>query len=296
MEYTNGMAAIHHGDSTQILQSIQDNSIDLIFADPPYNIGKHFGDFKDAWESDAKYAEWCCEWLTVCIQKLKPTGSLYVMTSTQAMPYLDLWLRDHLTIMSRIVWHYDSSGVQARKHYGSLYEPILFAVKDPRNYTFNAKDIEVEAKTGAVRKLVDYRKPTPAPYKTTKIPGNAWYIPRVRYRMPEYENHPSQKPEALLERIIKASSNPGDVVLDPFAGTFTTCAVAQRLGRRSIGIELQTEYVKIGLRRLGIADSFNGEALKPLGKRYARRNRQSKGQLGRQSRGRGTAVERKAVG
>jgi site-specific DNA-methyltransferase (adenine-specific) len=72
--------------------------------------------------------------------------------------------------------------------------------------------------------------------------------------MPEYEEHPSQKPEALLERIIKVSSNIGDIVLDPFSGTFTTCAVSQRLGRQSIGIEMQTDYVKIGLRRLGIGD------------------------------------------
>jgi len=72
--------------------------------------------------------------------------------------------------------------------------------------------------------------------------------------MAEYEKHPSQKPEALLERIIKASTNVNEIVLDPFAGTFTTCAVAQRLGRKSIGIELQLDYVKIGLRRLGIDD------------------------------------------
>ena len=188
------------------------------------------------------------------------------------MPYLDLWLRDHLTVMSRIVWHYDSSGVQAKKYFGSLYEPILFAVKDPKHYTFNASDIEVEAKTGAVRKLIDYRKEVPTPYKTKKVPGNAWYFPRVRYRMSEYEEHPSQKPEALMERIIRASSNPGDLVLDPFAGTFTTCAVAQQLKRRSIGIEMHEEYIKIGLRRLGLATNFKGEHLKPLDKNYIRKN------------------------
>ncbi len=90
--------------------------------------------------------------------------------------------------------------------------------------------------------------------------------------MPEYEEHPSQKPESLLERIIRASSNTGDIVLDPFSGTFTTCAVAQRLGRRSIGIELQEEYVKIGLRRLGISETFNGERLRPIDKTYVRKN------------------------
>ena len=272
MKYTSETATIYNGDSLDILQDIVDASVDLIFADPPYNIGKQFGNFKDAWPSDVEYAEWCYRWLELCIQKLKPTGSLYVMTSTQAMPYLDLWLRNHLTVMSRIVWHYDSSGVQAKKHFGSLYEPILFCVKDPKKYTFNASDIEIEARTGAVRKLVDYRKEVPTLYKNTKIPGNTWYFPRVRYRMPEYEEHPSQKPEALLERIIKASSNCGDLVLDPFGGTFTTCAVAQRLGRRTIGIEMQPDYFKIGLRRLGISNYFNSEKLQPLDKSYIRKN------------------------
>ncbi len=263
---------IYNGDCLDCLEDLKNESIDLIFADPPYNIGKIFGDFIDAWPSDKDYAEWCYKWLELCIKKLKPNGSLYVMTSTQAMPYIDLWLRERLTILSRIVWHYDSSGVQAKKYFGSLYEPILFCVKDSKNYIFNATDIEVEAKTGATRKLIDYRKEIPTQYKTTKVPGNTWYIPRVRYRMLEYEDHPSQKPEALLERIIRASSNPKDIVLDPFAGTFTTCAVAQRLGRKSIGIEMQSEYFKIGLRRLGISSHFNGEELKPLEKNFIRKS------------------------
>lgn len=266
------MTTIYHGSCLDVLPTIADGTVDLIFADPPYNIGKSFGQFRDRWPSDQAYAEWCYSWLTLCLRKLKDTGSLYVMTSTQAMPYLDVWLRNKCTVQSRIVWHYDSSGVQARRYYGSMYEPILFCIKDPTEYTFNAEDIEVEARTGAVRKLIDYRKSTPEPYKTTKVPGNVWYFPRVRYRMPEYEDHPSQKPEALLERIIKASSRPGDLVLDPFAGTFTTCAVAQRLTRRTIGIEQEREYFKTGARRLGLADALDGEALQPLDKTYVRRN------------------------
>jgi len=129
----------------------------------------------------------------------------------------------------------------------------------------------VQAKTGAKRKLVDYRKDHPALYNTKKVPGNVWYFPRVRYRMPEYEEHPSQKPEALLERIIAASSKPGDLVLDPFAGTFTTCAVAKRMERASIGIEIQEDFIKIGLRRVGVTTTYNGEKLKPPQKNFIRR-------------------------
>jgi site-specific DNA-methyltransferase (adenine-specific) len=248
-------------DALDALQSLEDESVDLIFADPPYNIGKQFANFADRWPSDEAYIDWSKKWLSMAIQKLSPSGTMYVMASTQSMPYIDLYLRQRLTILSRIVWHYDSSGVQAKRKFGSLYEPILHCVKNAKQYTFNADSILVEAKTGAQRKLIDYRKKIPTVYNSQKVPGNVWYFPRVRYRMPEYEEHPSQKPEALLERIILASSNPDDLILDPFSGTFTTCAVAQKLGRRCIGIEKQEKYFKIGLRRLKLATSYKGEKL-----------------------------------
>lgn len=252
---------IIYSDALEALKTLPDNSVDLIFSDPPYNIGKNFNGKIEKWDTEESYVEWCYEWLDLCIQKLKPNGSFYVMTATQFMPYFDIHLRKKLTILSRIVWSYDSSGVQAKKYYGSMYEPILFCVKDKNNYTFNTNDILVEAKTGAKRKLIDYRKAVPTVYNSEKVPGNVWEFSRVRYRMDEYENHPTQKPISLLERIIKASSNEGDLVLDPFSGTFTTCYVAKELNRNSIGIELQDEYVKIGLRRLQLAEEFKGEKL-----------------------------------
>ncbi|HEY9256469.1 adenine-specific DNA-methyltransferase [Chitinophaga sp.] len=254
---------IIHGDALLALQTmVPDNSVDLLFADPPYNIGKNFNGHIEKWDTEEAYLAWCYQWLDLCLQKLKPNGSLYVMTATQFMPYFDLYLRQKINILSRIVWSYDSSGVQARKYFGSMYEPILYAVKDKTNYTFNAADILIEAKTGAKRKLIDYRKAVPTAYSTEKVPGNVWDFPRVRYRMDEYENHPTQKPVALLERIIRASSNEGDMVLDPFSGTFTTCTVAKALGRNCIGIEMQEEYVKIGLRRMQLANVYKGEPLK----------------------------------
>ncbi|MCI8530313.1 MAG: hypothetical protein HFH82_14380 [Lachnospiraceae bacterium] len=129
------------------------------------------------------------------------------------------------------------------------------------HYTFNQNDILVEAKTGARRKLIDYRKNPPQPYNIEKVPGNVWEFSRVRFKMDEYENHPTQKPESLLERIIKASSNIGDIILDPFSGSFTTSAAAVRLGRIGIGIDLNEEYFEIGLRRTGIASTYNGKLL-----------------------------------
>jgi len=270
--YGSGDHQVWHGDALEVLDIVPDSSCALVFADPPYNIGKRFKSFYDRWEDDASYVAWCKQWLDKCIDKLTPNGSLYVMSSTQCMPYLDAYLRCEITILSRIIWHYDSSGVQARKYFGSLWEPILHCVKDAKDYVFNADDIKVSAKTGAQRKLIDYRKPVPTVYSSEKVPGNVWYFPRVRYRMAEFEDHPSQKPEALLERIIRDSSNEGDTVLDPFSGTYTTSAVAQHLGRRSIGIELAEDYVGVALRRLGLATELNGQVLEPIKKSTARRN------------------------
>lgn len=260
--FGNDKHKIIHGDALEALRTkVHDNSVDLIFADPPYNIGKNFNGHKDKWAKDEDYLDWCYQWLDLCVQKLTATGSFYVMTSTQFMPFFDIYLRKKLDILSRIVWYYDSSGVQAKKFFGSRYEPILFCVKDKDNYTFNAQDILVEAKTGAKRKLIDYRKDPPQVYSSEKVPGNVWEFARVRYRMDEYENHPTQKPIALLERIIKASSNKGDTVMDPFSGTFTTSFTAKELGRNSIGIELQDEYIKIGLRRLRLLGEYKGQKL-----------------------------------
>ncbi len=158
------------GEAIAALENhIPDNSIDLIFADPPYNIGKKFNGKREKWQSEEDYLNWCYRWLDLCLNKLKPTGSIYIMTATQFIPYFDIYLRAKITILSRIIWHYDSSGVQAKKYFGSLYEPILFGVKDKKNYTFNAEEIMVEAKSGAVRKLINYRKATPTPY--IKKPG-----------------------------------------------------------------------------------------------------------------------------
>jgi len=253
------------------LAKVADSTVDLIFIDPPYNIGKKFHNTNDKWSSDEEYLTWSYRWIDSCIKKLKPNGSMYIMTSTQFMPYYDIYIRNKLSILSRIVWYYDSSGVQAKKYYGSLYEPILFCVKDQNNYFFNADAVMVEAKTGSKRKLIDYRKPIPTQYNTLKVPGNVWEFPRVRYRMDEYENHPTQKPVVLLDRIIKASSQPGDLVLDPFSGTFTTSFVAKGLNRKSIGIDISDEYYKIGLRRvLGIPE-HDGERLEPAEKSYKRK-------------------------
>lgn len=236
-------------DALSVLSDIDSDSIDLVFVDPPYNIGKDFGQGSIDMDKET-YMGWCQEWFNQLVRILSPSGSLYIMNATQNMAHIDIMVSKQLRVISRIVWHYDSSGMQAKGHYGSMYEPILYCVKNEKNYTFNLQDVLVSAHTGAVRKLIDYRKKPPEPYSNVRNPGNVWYFPRVRFRMPEYMKHPSQKPELLLERIIKASSNAGDIILDPFAGTLTTSAVAAKTRRNSISIELSKEYFEEGVSRI----------------------------------------------
>lgn len=263
MKSNNSMAIF--GDSLSVLKKMKDKSVQLIFADAPYNIGKDFGNNSDKWESVYAYIDWCKSWIDECMRVLSDNGTMYFMTATQHMPYLDVFVSEKYNVLCRIIWAYDSSGVQSKKIYGSLYEPILMINKSKKAiYTFNYNDILVEAKTGAKRKLIDYRKNPPQPYSTEKVPGNVWDFSRVRFKMDEYENHPTQKPEALLERIVKASSNPGDVILDPFSGSFTTSAVAVRLGRVGIGIDMNEEYYEMGLRRTGIAFERKGNSLEKV--------------------------------
>ena len=261
-ECHNGSSMAILGDSLSILTHMRSNSVNLIFADPPYNIGKNFGNGSDSWKDNRDYINWCRLWIDECLRILRDDGTMYFMAATQHMPYLDIYVSEKYNVLCRIVWTYDSSGVQSKKIYGSLYEPILMVNKSAQHrYTFNREDILIEAKTGAKRKLIDYRKDPPQPYHTVKVPGNVWQFNRVRFKMNEYENHPTQKPEALLERIIKASSNAGDVILDPFSGSFTTSTVAVQLGRFAVGIDINREYYEMGIRRTGIATEYHGKSL-----------------------------------
>ena len=242
------------GDVLDVLDQLPKESVDLVFVDPPYNIGKGF-EINNNWKrNDKGYIEWCKEWILKIHRLLAPNGSFYLMAATQYKPFLDIYVREQFTVLNRIVWCYDSSGVQAKTRFGSLWESILLCVKNKNRYTFNYNDIAVPARTGAVRKLIDYRKGIPERYNNKRNPGNVWYFPRVRFRMPEYMNHPSQKPELLLERIILTSSNIGDTVLDPFAGTFTANVVAVNLRRNSIGIEINDEYFQEGVERLRVTN------------------------------------------
>lgn len=141
---------IIHGDALTELKKLPSESIDLIFADPPYNIGKDFDGMVESWD-EASFLAWLYECIDECHRVLKKHGTMYIMNSTENMPYIDLKCRTLFTIKSRIVWSYDSSGVQAKKYFGSMYEPILMMVKNPKSYTFNRDAILVETTTPTIQ-------------------------------------------------------------------------------------------------------------------------------------------------
>jgi site-specific DNA-methyltransferase (adenine-specific) len=243
---------IIEADIFEGLALVADGSIDLIFADCPYNTGvKVYEGWIDSWPSEEAHAVWCYEWLEIAITKLKPNGSMYIMCGTAATPYIDIFLRSRMTIKSRIIWYYESSGAVAKHHFTQKFEPILHCVMNPANYTFNSADIAIPSPTGISGKI-DFRRKEPRAYAKTKCPGNVWNFTRVNPKSKEYQDFKTQKPEPLLERIIKASSNEAEMVLDLFAGSFTCATVAKQLKRKSISIEREPKYCNLGIKRMKI--------------------------------------------
>lgn len=222
---------------------MDDDSVDLIIADPPYNIGKDFGNDSDK-QSREQYLEFIKLQILEYFRILKPEGSLMIYTGKQFNPYYQIEIEEYMTIQNNIIWFYDSSGAQAKIKYGSLYEPIIFATKHRNNYCFNIEEAQIEAYTGSVRKLIDYRKDPPQPYNTKKNCGDVWYFPRVRYKMPEYTKHPTQKPMSVGERIIRVHTSENDTVFIPFAGSGSEIEVCIENNRKWIASEISTEYVE----------------------------------------------------
>ena len=245
--------SIIEADILDGLKLVPNGSVNLIFADAPYNTGTViYNNWLDKWDSEEAHAAWCYEWLEVALTKLKPNGSIYIMVGTAANAYVDIWLRSRITIKSRIIWHYPSSGSAAKHHFTQLHEPILHCVKNPKNYTFNSEDIAIPSPTGLSGKI-DYRRKIPGQYATTKNPSNHWDFKRVTRTSRENEKGcPTIKPSGLIERVIRASSNENDVVLDCFAGSFAFATVAKRLKRKSLSIERDPAYTAVGRRRLNI--------------------------------------------
>ena len=232
------------GNAAELLKTLETESIDLIVADPPYNLGKDYGNNHDL-KGFEEYILFTREWLSEAKRVLKPEGSIYVFMGVRFISYLyDIMDRDlKLFFNSWIVWHY-TQGMGKTKGFSPRHDDILVFNKG-KNFTFNLDDIRVPQKFYRERNNMRGANP-----------GDVWQFSHVHYSNPNRQNHPTQKPEGIIERIVLASSNKGDIVLDPFSGSGTTLRVCQQLGRKAIGFELNPEYVAMTEQRL--SEPFSG--------------------------------------
>jgi DNA modification methylase len=256
------------GDCLKILAGLPAGSADLVFADPPFNIGYEYDVYDDR-RARADYLAWADRWLAAVRRVLSPTGSLFVAIG-------DEYAAEHkvrldalgLTLRNWIVWHY-TFGVSCKKKFNRSHAHIFYYVADPKRFTFNPDGVRVpsarmttyaDRRANPVGKLPDDTWVL-RPQETDdhfQPESDTWYLPRVCGTFKERTGHPCQMPEAVLDRIIRVASNPGDVVLDPFAGSGTTLAVAKKLGRRYLGIELSERYAD-GIRQRLQRIEFGGE-------------------------------------
>ena len=230
------------GDAIEEMANLPASSVDLLIADPPYNLGKDYGNNIDdkAWH---EYEDFTRQWLTEAMRVLRPTGSLYVFMGVRFIAKLYVFLEEEfkLNFNGWITWHY-TQGMGRKTGFSPRHEDLLYFTKS-KQFTFNLDEVRVPQKYFRERNNM-----------AGANPGDVWQFSHVHYCSAERQPHPTQKPEALLQRVIASSSNEGDVVLDPFIGSGTTCRVAQVLGRKWLGIEINPEYVEMSQRRL--ADSF----------------------------------------
>jgi DNA modification methylase len=258
------------GDNLEILKSIDNDSVDLIYLDPPFFSNRNYeviwGDegeirsFQDRWAGGMEhYIDWLYERVEQMHRILKPTGSIYLHCDWHADAYIRVNILDKIfgvnNFRNEIIWCYRGGG-SPRMDFGRRHDNI-FRYSKTNNYVFNADTVRMPYQAEGLGRTDDAmwgkHKGTNKVYKPNplgKIPEDWWAINILNANDPERIGYPTQKPEALLERIIKASSNIGDVVLDPFTGGGTTIAVADRLGRQWIGIDQSVQAVKVTEFRL----------------------------------------------
>ena len=244
------------GDAYKSLEKIKDGSVDLLIVDPPYNLDKQFhgNNFKKL--SDGDYKEYTEKWITAVIPKLKPTASVYVCCDWKSSLVIGGVLAERFILRNRITWEREK-GRGAKSNWKNSMEDVFFATVG-EEYTFNLDAVKqrklVLAPYKENGKPKDWQETDNGKYRNT-CPSNFWDDIAVPYwSMAENTAHPTQKPEKLIAKLMLASSNQGDVVLDPFAGSCTTGVVAKKLGRNYICIEQNPLYCAWAQKRLKDAD------------------------------------------
>jgi len=218
-------------------------SVDLIFADPPFNIGIKYDNYDDS-KSRGNYYEWSEQWIKETFRILKPYGSLYIAIGDEFAAEINIILKKTgYHFRNWIIWYY-TFGQNQKKKFNRSHTHILYFTKNKERFTFNADEIRVPS---ARQSLYNDKRANPK----GKIPDDVWQYSRVCGTFRErIGGHPCQMPEALLERIIKVSSKEGEIVLDPFGGTGTTAAVSRKLKRNYITIEISEKYFEVIEKRL----------------------------------------------
>jgi len=239
------------GDCIETLNKVAEPFAGLIFADPPFNIGYKYDKYHDKVERN-NYIAWTKDWMTACKKVLKPTGSFYIAIGDDYAANVKV-VADELGLVMRnwIIWHY-TFGQQTKDKFARSHTHIFYFVNDPKNFTFNDYAVRVPSD----RQLIYAdKRANPA----GKMPDDVWEDSRVCGTFKERTGwHPCQMPEQLLMRIVAASSNAGDCVLDPFVGSGTTAAAASKLRRNYVGIEISADYVKKATQRLAQLDTSDG--------------------------------------
>jgi adenine-specific DNA-methyltransferase len=237
------------GDALDMNEIIDKGSIDLVVTSPPYNIGKEYEevtdlddylDFMHQWmaQAETRLTDDGSFWLNIGFRK-ESDGRQYVPWEYEIYPIIKEDL--DISLVQQVIWHY-KAGVNCRHRFSPRKETWLYCVADLDDYTFNLDDVRVPAKYPNQKKDGELKVNPKG-----KNPGDVWDIPKVTSGKgrapPERTDHPAQYPEDVVERIIKVSTNPGDVIFDPFLGSGTTMKVARDLGRSCIGVEIQEEYM-----------------------------------------------------
>lgn len=233
------------GDAINELKKIPDKSVRLIVTDPPYNLNKDYGNNKDNLEFN-EYLDFSRQWLNEAYRILTDDGTIYVFMGMRYISYIYSILEQEIGMYfnSWITWYY-TQGIGKTKGFSPRHDDILMFTKHPKKFVFNLDDIRIPQKY--YRSVNNMRGANP---------GNVWEFSHMHYSNKNRKSHPTQKPEGLYERMILASSNEGDTILDPFSGSGTLLRVCQQTNRKGIGIEMNPEYIEMTNERLSAP--FNG--------------------------------------
>ena len=242
---------IYNEDFFDGIGKIENNSVDLIIADPPYGLGKDYGNDSDKIDAE-KYQQWSESWLALALPKLKRTGSLYIFLTWRFSPEVFCYLKKKMIMLNEIIWDrkVPSMGGSTRR-FSSVHDTIGFFAKT-KDYYFDIDSVRIpydaETKKARSRSIFVGHKWLEVGYN----PKDVWSISRLHRIHSERADHPTQKPLEVIDRMILASCPPNGLVFDPFMGSGTTAVSAKRNGRNYVGFELNPAYCQIAEQRLAM--------------------------------------------